>query len=124
MVMRSTFASRAAGLGTRPVFGRLALSSGILACMSLMSPVARLQAETRVQQVPMEVTTDTPEYCQRLADRVHDLVRDAEAKPPREVADLSVEGQKMCEQGQTRGGILRLRQAILIMKHDDPSIRH
>lgn len=72
----------------------------------------------------MEVTTDTPQYCQELAERVHSLVQVTPGEPSREVVDLSSEGQKMCAHGQTRGGIMRLRQAILIMKHDDPAIQH
>jgi hypothetical protein len=123
--MKSSFTSRAAG----PRFGRIALSGGMLAggmltWMGLAFPTPRAMAENASQQTPMEVTTDTPEYCHQLADRVHTLVKVASGKPPREVADLSVEGQKMCNQGQTRGGIMRLRQAILIMNHDDPPPGH
>jgi len=88
--------------------------------LGLALPANPAVAETGLQQAPMEVTTDTPEYCHQLADRVHTL-EVASGKPPREVSDLSVEGQKMCDHGQTRGGIMRLRQAILIMKHDAPT---
>ncbi|HVY17018.1 MAG TPA: hypothetical protein VHB27_17480 [Rhodopila sp.] len=103
----------------------MALSGGMIAFAGLTVPSGRLSAETRLQQPPMEVTTDTPEYCRQLADRVRDLVEVAPAKPPREVDDLSAEGQKMCDHGQTRGGILRLRQALLLMmKHDDPPAQH
>lgn len=104
-----------------PRFGRMALSGGMLAWASLVFPAGIATAEPRQQQTPMEVTTDTPEYCHQLADRVHSLVQVSSGKPPREVADLSIEGQKMCDHGQTRGGIMRLRQAILMMKHDDPA---
>jgi hypothetical protein len=70
-------------------------------------------------QAPMEVTTDTPEYCEHLVNRVRDLVEIAAPPPPREVANLSVEGQRMCEHGQIRGGIMRLRRALMLMMHDD-----
>jgi hypothetical protein len=50
-----------------------------------------------------------------LFDRVSELVRLAAAPPPQEVASLSTEGQRMCDQGQTRGGILRLRRALMLM---------
>jgi hypothetical protein len=124
--MKSSLASRPTG----PRFGRLALmgggflTRGILACgmltlVGLARPATQALAQTDSQQTPMEVTTDTPEYCHQLADRVHTLEGTA-GKPPREVAVLSVEGQKMCDQGQTRGGIMRLRKAILIMTHNDP----
>jgi hypothetical protein len=53
---------------------------------------------------------------------VDDLVRGAPAPPPQEVTLLSNEGQRMCDHGQTRGGILRLRRALMMMKHnvDEP----
>jgi hypothetical protein len=72
---------------------------------------------------PMEVTSDTPEYCQYLSDRVHSQVHLASTPPPREVADLSAEGQRMCEHGQTRGGILRLRRALMLLLKDDGAVQ-
>ena len=69
------------------------------------------------QSPPQQVTTDTPEYCLQLLDRVSEMVRVAGSPPPQEVAFLSSEGQRMCDQGQTRGGILRLRRALLLMMH-------
>ncbi len=71
------------------------------------------------QSPPQRVTTDTPEFCLQLLDRVSELVRISEAPPPEEVTLLSSEGRKMCDQGQTRGGILRLRRALLMMLHPD-----
>jgi hypothetical protein len=65
------------------------------------------------QPAPQRVTSDTPEYCLRLSDRVSELVR--VTSPPQEVTSLSTEGQRMCDQGQTRGGILRLRRAWMMM---------
>lgn len=123
--MKSSITSWAIG----PRFGRIAFSGGMLATgmitwVGLILPATRAMAQSGPQQTPMEVTTDTPEYCHQLAERVHNLVQIASGKPPREVTDLSVEGQKMCDHGQTRGGIMRLRQAILIMKHDDPANGH
>jgi len=71
------------------------------------------------QSPPQPVTSDTPEYCLRLLDRVSEMVRMAAVPPPQEVASLSSEGQRMCHQGQTRGGILRLRRALMLMVHPD-----
>lgn len=62
-----------------------------------------------------EVTTDTPEYCLHLLDMVSDMVRRSVHPPPHEVTELSSQGQRMCDHGQTRGGILRLRRALLLM---------
>lgn len=69
------------------------------------------------QSPPQQVISDTPEYCLQLLDRVSELVRVAATPPPQEVTSLSSEGQRMCDQGQTRGGILRLRQALMLMMH-------
>lgn len=66
---------------------------------------------------PQQVTTDTPEYCVHLRDRVREMIREAEVPPPGEVAFLSSEGQRMCDHGQTRGGIQRLRRALVMMMH-------
>jgi hypothetical protein len=68
------------------------------------------------QSTPELVTTDTPQYCLQLLDRVSELVR-IDAHPPEEVTNLSAEGQRMCDQGQTRGGIMRLRRALVLLRH-------
>lgn len=69
------------------------------------------------QSPPQPVTSDTPEYCLHLLDRLSEMVRVAGSPPSREVAVLSSEGRRMCGQGQTRGGILRLRRALVMMMH-------
>ena len=71
------------------------------------------------QSQPQQVISDTPAYCLQLLDRVSELVRIASAPPPQEVTSLSSEGQRMCDQGLTRGGILRLRRALMMMTHPD-----
>jgi hypothetical protein len=68
------------------------------------------------QPAPQQVTTDTPQYCLVLLDRVSDLVRDLDAPPPQEVTILSAAGQQMCDEGQTRGGIMRLREALVLLQ--------
>ncbi len=73
------------------------------------------------QQRAQMVTSDTPEYCLQLFDRVSELVRVAETPPPQEVTALSSEGQRMCDQGKTRGGIMRLRRALILMTHEAPA---
>ena len=73
------------------------------------------------QPSPAQVTSDTPQYCLHLLDQVSEMVRVAEAPPPQEVMALSTEGQRMCDQGLTRGGILRLRRALMLMLHQDGS---
>jgi hypothetical protein len=65
------------------------------------------------------VTSDTPEYCDVLLNRITGITRASAAPPPTEVAVLSQEGERMCVHGQIRGGILRLRRALLIMRNGD-----
>jgi hypothetical protein len=69
------------------------------------------------QLPPQQVTSDTQEYCLYLLDRVSEMARGAGSPPPDEVISLSSEGQRMCDQGRTRGGILRLRRALILMMH-------
>lgn len=82
----------------------------------LTGPVA---AQPVASDDPIEVTTDTPQYCSELAVRLHNMVQVAVIKPPREVSSLSDEGKRMCAHGQTRGGIMRLRMALLLMMQDE-----
>ena len=59
----------------------------------------------------IDVTTDSAEYCQRLRAKL-----DAYVNPPRIVQELRVEGEEMCHAGRFRGGIARLRRALLAMR--------
>ncbi|HEX2942937.1 MAG TPA: hypothetical protein VHO91_17935 [Rhodopila sp.] len=70
----------------------------------------------RVTGAPVEVTSDTREYCQHLLDRISDMVRLSAAPIPPEVTTLSTEGERLCDHGQPKGGILRLRRALMIME--------
>ena len=73
------------------------------------------------ESAPAVVTTDTPEYCQKLFDRIGQEIQTAAGPPPVEVASLSTEGKRMCHDGLTRGGILRLRRALLILEQSSPA---
>jgi len=81
----------------------------------------RVAAQQAHDPAPLEVTTDTPGYCLHLQERIYALIVGATTPPPREATDLTQEGQRMCKHGQTRGGIMRLRRALLLIQHDDPS---
>lgn len=61
------------------------------------------------------ITSDTPAYCGVLKNRINGLTRGGAVS--NEAVTLSAEGERMCEQGQIRGGIMRLRRAIAIMRH-------
>jgi hypothetical protein len=65
------------------------------------------------------VTSDTAEYCDVLMGRITGIRRATAMAPPTEAAMLSEEGERMCVRGQTRGGILRLRRALEILRHGD-----
>ena len=63
----------------------------------------------------MRITTDTPEYCWHLANEVAATPREFRQLPP-DVRVLAVEGQRMCDHGLIRGGIMRLRRALLMLR--------
>jgi hypothetical protein len=93
-----------------------ARSCGVAGLVTSLAAAAALSASpVSGQTTPLLVTTDTPQYCLHLLDEVSQLMRDAPSPPP-EVTNLSTEGQRMCGQGQTRGGILRLRRALVLLK--------
>ncbi|HSZ88134.1 MAG TPA: hypothetical protein VK822_02040 [Acetobacteraceae bacterium] len=115
-----------ANIVVMPAPRRRELAGGILAGMGPIARTLSLGAATvwlgtvpvaSQSPAPQQVTSDTPEYCLHLLDRVSQMVRVAGSPPPQEVTFLSSEGQRMCDQGQTRGGILRLRRALMLMIH-------
>jgi hypothetical protein len=84
--------------------------------LSLLLSSVVVGAPAGGESTPAEVTTDSPEYCQKLVDRLGQAIQSSTAPPPVEVSSLSTEGQRMCGAGLTRGGILRLRRALLILE--------
>jgi hypothetical protein len=67
---------------------------------------------------PAVVTTDTPEYCHRLIDRISELIGSISQPLPVTVSSLSNEGQRLCDEGRTRPGILRLRRALMLLEQE------
>ena len=66
------------------------------------------------QPGPLRVTTDTAEYCGHLAGRIATVEQTQPAGHP--TADtLAAEGQHMCAIGHVRGGIARLRRALMLL---------
>lgn len=96
---------------------RLFGSAGLVMSLGVLATAFSLRVSARPDA--LEVTSDTPEYCLRMLDRLSDLVHVSPSPPPPEVIYLSSEGQRMCAQGQTRGGIMRLRRAWLLMSHPE-----
>jgi hypothetical protein len=68
------------------------------------------------QAPPEKVTSDTLTYCLQLASRL-DQLKSSSVNPSEEINHLSVAGKDMCEHGSVRGGILRLRSAIVLLMH-------
>ncbi len=71
-------------------------------------PLAVLRADD-----PMPVTTDTPDYCLSLARRM-----EATGSMPPQIRVLWEEGRDMCLRGHIRGGLARLRRAMMISRGD------
>ncbi len=67
---------------------------------------------------PAVVTTDTPAYCRELSEKLAELIRIAPRPPEDEVLSMGTDGRHLCQTGQVRGGILRLRRSVLVMLHD------
>jgi hypothetical protein len=63
------------------------------------------------------LTTDTPAYCTQLARQILDRHSNSA-----DVQRLLSDGRDMCDRGQIRGGIRRLRRALVILHHrkDEP----
>jgi hypothetical protein len=61
------------------------------------------------QERPMMITSDTPEYCEQLQARVAQF---GFGDP--DVQRLVTEGKRMCDHGEIRGGIARMRRALMM----------
>jgi hypothetical protein len=96
----------------RPVLFRLAFLCAL--GVSVSAPV-----RTWAQSDDPAVTSDSPEYCDTLMERITGMTRNAALTPSTEVALLSEEGERMCVHGQIRAGIMRLRRAIALLRHGE-----
>lgn len=65
---------------------------------------------------PPRVITDSSDYCRQLRLMVEEVVRQTAAAPPWGVAMLTEEGGRMCDRGLVRGGIVRLRRALMMLR--------
>jgi hypothetical protein len=95
---------------------RTARIVGLAALILALGAGSGLLPSVAGESPPEKVTTDTLAYCRQLAARVNQLEGDT-AHPPVAVAELSAAGTGMCEHGSVRGGILRLRSAIVLLLH-------
>lgn len=81
---------------------------------SASAPLAA-RAQQAPSPAPAMVTSDTPEYCNALRLRVAELPANADDDQQAEARSLADEGRHLCDEGQTRAGILRLRRALVLM---------
>jgi hypothetical protein len=70
------------------------------------------------QLPPAVITTDTEQYCRHLSEKLTELVQVAPRPPETEVVALAGEGKRLCDAGQIRGGISRLRHGVMLMMRD------
>ncbi len=63
---------------------------------------------------PECITSDTPAYCAKLARQMNAL-----SYMPPHARTLRAEGQAMCEHGQVRAGLARLRRAMVIVHSEN-----
>ncbi len=76
-------------------------------------PVLVSTGAGRAEDPPVQIiTTDTPEYCVTLQQMVEGL-----HSPMPEVKHLLNEGRLMCDHGDIRPGIARLRRALILGRH-------
>ena len=93
----------------------------VMRCLLLLPCLAPLLAGgvVHARQAPVPVITDTPEYCERMTARVA-TCPDLTAEMHR----LLDEGHHLCERGEVRGGIMRLRRAMLLIQGRDHAEPH
>ena len=60
----------------------------------------------------MIVTSDSGAYCRTLSGAI-----EAHGTLSREVSELKTQGDGLCDEGQIRSGINRLRRALLVLTH-------
>lgn len=63
------------------------------------------------------VTTEDGRYCAHLQAKLAQVEQDALQPPLQEAVSLSAEGTRLCEEGNVRGGIRRLRRALVLLMH-------
>lgn len=92
---------------------RLALLAGAavvaplaMACVALAQPFPR--------DPPPHLTTPTADYCAHLNREVGR--QEGSGTPHPSARSLADEGARMCDRGQYRGGVVRLRRALMMMR--------
>lgn len=63
----------------------------------------------------MQLLTDTPHYCAELFTEIEATEQTLLQPAPPAVARLAIEGQQLCALGEVRGGVIRLRRAMVLL---------
>ncbi len=71
----------------------------------------RRRDATAIDRHILVITSDSAPYCRALCEAI-----DARGRLPREVSELRTQGEAMCRHGQVRGGLARLRRALLVLQ--------
>jgi len=90
--------------------GALAAGAATLLLVGLV-----VVTDAPAQTAPMPVLTDTPQYCVELSAEVEEERQALVSPAPAEVEELAEEGRQLCAMGETRGGIDRLRRAMVLL---------
>ena len=94
------------------LLGALLLLAGGQARSDAQPVVQQGTPSRRLGDAPvLEVTTDSRAYCRTLSRQIETY-----RNLSREVRDLQAEGGMLCDQGQVRGGINRLRRALMAIR--------
>ncbi len=110
----TTRMTRAATLPGWMLMGPLILAPAAATEPGTLSPMSVHTSGTEASAP--RVMSNTLEYCDKLTSRIDALIFEAKVPPPSEVMGLSAEGRRMCAQGHVRGGVMRLRKALMIMQ--------
>lgn len=83
----------------------------------LVLPLVLLAASPcRADEPSFPLTSDTLPYCVQLA---HQITERHSANA--DIQRLLTEGRELCDRGQVRGGIRRLRRALVMLHHRAPA---
>lgn len=96
----------------------------VLGALSLPIHPAHSAAPVRIPEIAaqkgLEITSDKPEYCQKLDRALTHHLQHPHSVPVGIMEDarlLQKRGQELCTQGNIRGGIERLRRGLVLLKN-------
>ncbi|HEX3348333.1 MAG TPA: hypothetical protein VHS58_09575 [Acetobacteraceae bacterium] len=95
--------------------GRYSRGAALAVCLVIAPAVAQSPSPpddgSAGSSTPMPLTTDTEDYCLRLATEVENS-----GKATDEMRALVTEGRRMCVTGRVVAGVSRVRKAFVLMR--------